>query len=294
MSTMRSWKKIAVGGAAALTLAAGLTSGITFATQTASAQADDPAPIAQPADQVAGPHGQRPEPRRDGEQQTLLAEELGISVEKLQTAQEAAQATTRDNGGDPKTALATELGITVAALQAAHEAVAEAQLAQALADGRITQEEYDLRQAHRAVEDSVDREAILAGVLGITVDELQAARAEGVRLPDLLAQYDVEKSTLDAAMQSAFEDALKEAVADNTITQEQADALASQKDAGRHGPGPGGPGGERDHGRGGPGLGDPGDEQGPGRGGPGNEQGPGRGGPSDDSGEIPASSQTQS
>ncbi len=56
--------------------------------------------------------------------------------------------------------LADELGISVEELQAAQEAVRAAQLEQAIEDGLITQEQADMMAARKAVNEYVDREAL--------------------------------------------------------------------------------------------------------------------------------------
>ena len=120
----------------------------------------------------------------------LLADALGITVEELQ----AALAEARDGlAGQPRPAelLADALGITVDELKAACEAAWEARLAQAVADGRITQEQADMILARRALADYLDRDAIREAIRAI------------------------------------YEDAVQQAVTDGVITQEQADAILS-------------------------------------------------------------------
>jgi hypothetical protein len=128
----------------------------------------------------------------------------------------------RDFGHEDDQALADALGITLQELQAARQKVAADRLAQAVEDGRITQEQADLMLATQALKGALDQQAILAEALGISVDELQAARADG-SLRDLLAN--ITPADLRERMQAAVESALQQAVADNVITQEQADLL---------------------------------------------------------------------
>ncbi len=201
MDMKNTLKGIAVGSLAALTLAAGLT----IATIPAFAQGDDATPAAptsewRGADGLEeGEMGRRGGPRyftggERGDRRADLAEQLGISVEELRAAQEAAR---------------------------------EQALAQALADGRISQEQADLMTAGQALREYVDREAIMAGALGITIDELTAAREDG-SLRDLMASVD--RDELHASMQEATDAAVAQAVADGVITQEQADLLAERGD----------------------------------------------------------------
>ncbi len=208
MDMKNTLKGIAVGSLAALTLAAGLT----IATIPAFAQGDDATPAA-PTSEWRGADGmEEGELGRRGGPRGFAGGERG------------------DRGAD----LAEQLGISVEELQAAEEAAREQALAEALADGRISQEQADLMAAGQALREYVDREAIMAGVLGITVDELTAAREDG-SLRDLMASVD--RDELHASMQEATEAAVAQAVADGVITQEQADLLAERS----------GPGGRGDH-----------------------------------------------
>ncbi len=128
-------------------------------------------------------------------------------------------------------ALAAELGITVDELNAAREAAKANVLAQLVADGTITQAQADAilsGEGLRSLGPLLDRDemqAVIAGALGMTVDELEAAQAEGKRLPELAAEQGVAVEDIQAAMQAAFEDAVAQALADGTITQTQADQL---------------------------------------------------------------------
>jgi hypothetical protein len=202
---------------------------------------------------------------------TYLADALGITVAELQTArQEAhiaaiqqlvdegvltqAQADQLLLGGrpaffggrgqlgdvdiDPEALLANALGITVEALQAAQQQAHVAAIQQAVADGRMTQAQADLALGYLQLRDAIDSDALLAGVLGITVDELQAARDEGKTLADLVDELGLDAATVRREMTAAYQQAVQQAVDDGTITQAQADQVLS-----RPGPGFGGFGG---------------------------------------------------
>lgn len=221
------------------------------------AMAYSPSPIVNAGPKNSGPDGKGGQGGfRNNEN---LAEALGISVEELQAAFEEA----RSNAG-PDTefdeALATALGISVDALERAQDAA----LAQALADGDITQEQYDQIVARHALREYIDRDAMLADALGITVDELQAARESGQKISDLLVDLGIDQETFQADVQAAQEAAIAEAVSDGVITQEQADQFQEGGFRGRGGPGGDRGPGSRD-GQGGPG--------GQGPGGPGGQQG---------------------
>jgi len=160
------------------------------------------------------------------------------------------------SGIDHEALLADELGISVDELQAAQEEARQAGIDQAIADGDLTAEEADLMQAGHALREYIDREAVMEQVLGMTMDELKAAREEGVGIRELLETQGLDREAIQEAMQSAHDAAIAEAVADGVITQEQADALEAGDGFGRDGgifPGRGGRGG---HGMGPDGSGD--------------------------------------
>lgn len=158
--------------------------------------------------------------------------------------------------GGSQEELAEALGISVDELDAAVETAKANALAQAVEEGLITQAQADAYQSgERAVrglggwqwlsQNGIDYEALLADALGISVDELQAARAEAA---DLRLQQAVEDGrlteeqadlirgrqalfadeTFQTSMQSAFEAAVNQAVTDGVITQAQADLILAQ------------------------------------------------------------------
>ncbi len=130
--------------------------------------------------------------------------------------------------------LASELGITVDDLQAAFGEVRAAALQQALDEGLITQEQIDKMQerAEAAANgerpelpadgerpaDSEDRpdpsamkaevQAALAGALGISVEELEAAQAEAqaARLADAVEAGDITQEEADAILSGEASD----------------------------------------------------------------------------------------
>lgn len=232
------------------------------------AMAFTPSPLADPGEGF-GPDGDNGSRRGGSGNSAYLADALGITEEVLQAAVEEV----RSNSGpdtDFREALAAALGISVDALETARESARDAALTQALADGELTQEEYDQIQARQALQDYMDRDTVLADALGITVAELQAAQEAGKRIPDLLDELGIAQEDFQASVQASQAAALAKAVADGVITQEQADQIqqgggdrpGGQSGQGRPGGGQGGPGG----GQGGPGQGGqrPGGPGGPG------------------------------
>lgn len=122
-------------------------------------------------------------------------------------------------------ALAAELGITVEELAAARQQVAADRIAQAVEDGLLTQDQANTMLAMQALQDYIDREAIMAEALGLSVDELTTAREDGT-LRDLLSN--ITPAELQESMQAATEAAVQKAVADNVINQNQADLVLEQ------------------------------------------------------------------
>ncbi|MCA9953582.1 MAG: hypothetical protein KC434_02610 [Anaerolineales bacterium] len=189
----------------------------------------------------------------------LLSEELGVTVDDLDAAHTAVMEVLQAEDGRPdrdevKALLAEQLGVTVDELEAAEAAVQEAMLAQLVEDGTITQEQLDemlamqeLRALGKEIFSRDDAEAAIAEALGLTVEDLAAAKDEGTRLTDLAEQQGVDMEAVMTAVTDARTAAIEAAVADGTITQDQADILLSQ-DGHFFGGGHGGPGGRGMHG----------------------------------------------
>jgi hypothetical protein len=122
------------------------------------------------------------------------------------------------------TYLAEALGITVDELEDAQERAYGAWLGDAVEQGQLTQEQADELLAARALKAYVDKEAILAEALGMTVEELETALASQ-SLSELMAERGIDAATLQANAQAAYEAAVQQAVADGVITQAQADEM---------------------------------------------------------------------
>lgn len=172
--------------------------------------------------------------------------------------------------------LAEALGITVEELQAAYTEANTAAINQAVEDGLITQAQADELLASDRLSErglhvrgvSVEYNTLLADALGITVEELDAAKLEAQttainaavtagtitqeQADQMLAQVAVQPY-LEEAYSAALDEALANAVADGAITQEQADALRTNLESGHSGFGFGGGHGGRGGHHGGPG-----------------------------------------
>ena len=71
--------------------------------------------------------------------------------------------------------------------------------------------------------------APIAQALGLTLDEFEAAVASGKTAFQIAQEKGVDFATVQAAMQAGREAALKQAVADGALTQEQADWMLSHQ-----------------------------------------------------------------
>jgi hypothetical protein len=138
-------------------------------------------------------------------------------------------------GGERGTLLAQELGITVDQLQTAQTKAMEKSLAAAVTAGRLTQAQADLMLAGRKLQLAIDQDAVMAKALGLSVADLQAARDAGKTLRDLLTQQKLDRQTFETNLKAAMDAAVAQAVKDGVITQAQADALkaAEQNHFGR-------------------------------------------------------------
>lgn len=164
----------------------------------------------------------------------VIAGALGITVEELDAARAEGQSVAD---------LAEELGVDIADVNAAVQAAKEEALAAAVENGDITQAQADrllagggrggrlfggleVRGSHGFLTPEA-QEAAIAEALGMTVDELEAARTEGQSLAEIAAAQDVDMADVRDAVEAAREQAIADAVASGEITQAQADALLS-------------------------------------------------------------------
>ena len=192
------------------------------------------------------------------------------------------------DNGTQNADLAAALGITVEKLQSAYQSANAAALKEAVSKGLITQAQADqftanglpnspMHEFGKPGSNGVDYNALLANALGITTDQLTAAqqKAEDARIAAAIASGQITQAQADqmkaqaeqmkarealygnakfqASIKSAFTASVAQAVTDGVITQAQADAiLAEQTNTVFPGAGFGGPGGHGD-GRGGSG-----------------------------------------
>ena len=121
--------------------------------------------------------------------------------------------------------LADALGITEDELEDAHSEARAAMLEEAVAQGLITEEQVERMEARGALMEYIDQEALMADALGISVDDLQAAREADKSLSTLFDELGLEPEAVREAVQTAYEKAVQEAVSAGVITQAQADQI---------------------------------------------------------------------
>lgn len=160
-------------------------------------------------------------------------------------------------GGQTDTYLADALGVTVDELTSAYTAAREAAIDQAVADGTLTQEQADSLNSGTGHLDgrglghlglsADEQQALLAEELGVTVDELQAARttandarlaaaveagqitqeqADEMKAQEAFRQY-LSQADVQTQLQSAYTAVVQGAVDAGVITQKQADTILS-------------------------------------------------------------------
>ena len=200
----------------------------------------------------------------------LLAEALKISVEELESAQQAAFETSitsaveegkitqeqadqilerngsfkrgfgmrgpgmrglghggLGNGNNYSSLLAEELGITVEELQAAHQAANGAALEQLVDEGILSEEQAENAKATAALGAYLDRASLTAEALGMSGEALEAAVEAGKSLPEILDDRGTDRATFRGNLAAARQAAIDQAVAEGAITQDQADQLQS-------------------------------------------------------------------
>jgi hypothetical protein len=192
----------------------------------------------------------------------LTAAALPVAAADTVAAPAAHGVGVRGGGVDDEN-LALALGVTADELEAAKQTAYQAAIDQAVAEGLITQAQADaiaeraatsgrlssryLRDFVGSGDSAIDVDALLADALGVTTDELAAARSEAQSLAlaaaveagditqeqaDQMQAEQALKTYLDeqgyeTQVQSLYENMVQQAVQAGVITQEQADAILS-------------------------------------------------------------------
>jgi|GEM_PF-778750 len=141
---------------------------------------------------------------RHAERLQSLADEFGMTVEELQAARDAGQSLLE---------IAEAQGVDLDALRAERQAERQA--------------EREARQAEREAA-RAESQANLAGLLGVSVDELQASREAGDSVADIANAQGVDVSTVISSLVADAEARIQERAAERDI---DADRLAEKLDS---------------------------------------------------------------
>ena len=95
----------------------------------------------------------------------------------------------------------------------------------------ITVEEAELLEAKQALREYIDRGEIMAAVLGITVEELEAAKEAGT-MDDLVEASGLTREEIREMVNAAKDTAVQQAIEDGVITAEQAEQLENMEGRG--------------------------------------------------------------
>lgn len=131
--------------------------------------------------------------------------------------------------------VAEALGISLAQWEAAEEEAYEARVAEKVAEGDLTAEEAADKMAVREFKASLDKDAFLADALGISLGQLEAYRDAATSWDDVLTDLGLTEDEVREGQQAAMEQAIANAVADGTLTEEQAEDVNSRNGRGRRG-----------------------------------------------------------
>jgi hypothetical protein len=131
----------------------------------------------------------------------------------------------QNNGIDYQSLLATQLNITTDALQSAQKQAYTNQIDQAVQDGTLTQQQADLILGRYGLQSSLDPQALFAQALGISTDQLQTYQNQGMSISEILSTVGKTAVEVRDAEQAAYQAAVQQAVTSGAITQAQADAV---------------------------------------------------------------------
>ena len=131
--------------------------------------------------------------------------------------------------------IADSLGVSLAEWEEAEDASYAANIAEKIESGRLTAEEAADKQAIHDFKASIDEDSVLAQALGISVAELDEARADNVTYSDLLDELGLTDDEVDAAEEAITAQLVEDAVADGSLTVEQAEQLLNGRNGHGHG-----------------------------------------------------------
>ena len=131
--------------------------------------------------------------------------------------------------------IADSLGVSLAEWEEAEDASYAANIAEKIESGRLTAEEAADKQAIHDFKASIDEDSVLAQALGISVAELDEARADNVTYSDLLDELGLTDDEVDAAEEAITAQLVEDAVADGSLTAEQAEQVLNGRNGHGHG-----------------------------------------------------------
>jgi hypothetical protein len=134
-----------------------------------------------------------------------------------------------DSGIDMDALLAKELGITTEKLQTARQEAEKLEIQQQVTDGKITQDQADMMLAQKALQAYVNPDTLLSKALGITTDQLKAYRDDNKTMSEILADLGKSPAEVLSAQTEALVAAVQQAVTDGVITQAQANAYLTSR-----------------------------------------------------------------
>lgn len=164
------------------------------------------------------------------------------------TEEEAAEATAEDKWVkigrgqyyqgilDKDAFVADALGISEVALDSAEQASYDAKIAERVAEGDMTAEEAANKVAIHDFKDGIDDDSVLAQALGISVNDLNTARAANTSYEDLLTNLGLTNDDVRANTTAIKEQLVADAIADGTLTEEQGASVLEGR-SGRRGRG---------------------------------------------------------
>ncbi len=124
-------------------------------------------------------------------------------------------------------ALADELEISVEELRVARQASWIVAIEQIRAEGLISNDRAELMLARITLAGYIQPDEVVAAILGITVEELAEARAEGKTIREVAAEQNLDWLTIRDNIHAAREETIQQALEDGIITAEQAELLLS-------------------------------------------------------------------
>lgn len=122
-------------------------------------------------------------------------------------------------------ALADELEISVEELRDARQRSWISAIEQIQAEGLISDDRAELMLARVAMSSYIQPDEVLAGILGLTVDELADARAQGKTIRELAVERGLNWPTIRDKIHSVREETIQQAVEEGVISAEQAELL---------------------------------------------------------------------